>query len=322
VLTIRNTKHFRIEKPSIVTIGTFDGVHLGHQKILSRLQQLKQKHGLNAVVLTFEPHPRKVLFPNQADLKLLTLIDEKLDLLENYGVDVAVVYPFDKTFSNIEAKEYIEEILLKNLKVKYLVIGYDHHFGKDRGGNIKVLQQFEKEYGYEVEEIDALDIDHIAISSSKIRHALEEGKITLANNYLGHYFFLNAIVVEGKQLGRKLGYPTANLKIEGTDKLIPKIGVYFVEVVIDNVAHYGMMNIGYNPTTDNDQKVKIEVNIFDFNEDIYRKVVRINFIDYLRDEKKFNNLEELTEALHEDKQKCMLLIEEINRTLCAIVKTK
>ncbi|MCE3259117.1 MAG: riboflavin biosynthesis protein RibF [Bacteroidetes bacterium] len=321
MLTIRNTKHFRIEKPTIVTIGTFDGVHLGHQKILSRLQQLKQKHGLNTVVLTFEPHPRKVLFPNQADLKLLTLIDEKLHLLENYGVDVAVVYPFDKSFSSIEAKEYIEEILLKNLKVKYLVIGYDHHFGKDRGGNIKVLQQFEKDYGYEVEEIDALDIDHISISSSKIRHALEEGKITLANNDLGHYYFFYATVIPGKQLGRKLGYATANLQCGSSDKLIPKIGVYFVEVVVDGQSHYGMMNIGYNPTTDNDQKVKMEVHIFDFNRDIYKETVRINFIDYIRDEKKFNNLDELILALDSDKQRCMELIEEINRTLCAI-KTK
>jgi len=320
VLTIRNTKHFRIENPTIVTIGTFDGVHLGHQKILSRLQQLKQKHGLNAVVLTFEPHPRKVLFPEQKDLKLLTLIEEKLHLLENYGVDVAVVYPFDKSFSNIEAKEYIEQILIKNLKVKYLVIGYDHHFGKDRGGNIKVLQQFEKEYGYEVEEIDAIDIDHIAISSSKIRHALEEGNIDLANTYLGHYYFLYAKVIPGKQLGRKIGYSTANLEIEGTDKLIPKIGVYFVEAVVNNATYYGMMNIGYNPTTDSDRKVKLEVHIFDFCEDIYDKTIRINFLKYLRDEQKFNNLDELILALHEDKRNCMLLIEEVKRTLCSITK--
>jgi riboflavin kinase/FMN adenylyltransferase len=205
--------------------------------------------------------------------------------------------------------------------VKYLVIGYDHHFGKDRGGNIKVLQQFEKDYGYEVEEIDALDIDHISISSSKIRHALEEGKITLANNYLGHYFFLYATVIPGKQLGRKLGYPTANLKSGSSDKLIPKIGVYFVEVVVDGLSYYGMMNIGYNPTTDSDQKVKMEVHIFDFSRDIYKETVRINFIDYIRDEKKFNNLEELTLALDSDKHRCMELIDEINKTLCAI-KTK
>lgn len=320
MLTVRNTKHFRIENPCIVTIGTFDGVHLGHQKILSRLQQLKQRHGLNAVVLTFEPHPRKVLFPEQKDLKLLTLIDEKLDLLEDYGVDVTVVYPFDKDFSNIEAKEYIEEILLKNLQVKYLVIGYDHHFGKDRGGNIKVLQQFKNNYGYEVEEIDALDIDNIAISSSKIRHLLEIGDIDSANNFLGHSYFLNATVIRGKKLGRTLGYPTANLKTESGDKLIPKLGVYLVEVVIENEVHFGMMNIGTNPTTDNDGEVKIEVHIFDFDRVIYNKVIRINFLKYLRDEKKFNDLKELTFALDEDKTECFKLIEEINLIRCNVVK--
>ena len=318
MLTVRNTKHFRIESPTIVTIGTFDGVHLGHQKILSRLQQLKQKHGLNAVVLTFDPHPRKVLFPDQKDLRLITLIEEKLNLLENYGVDVTVVYPFDKSFSCFEAREYIEEILIKSLKVKYLVIGYDHKFGHDRSGDIKVLKQFSKEYGYEVEEIDALDIDHIAISSSKIRAAIEAGKIDLANNYLGHYFFLYARVIHGKKLGRKIGYPTANLNIEGKDKLIPKIGVYFVEVDINNVKHYGMMNIGYNPTTDNDKNIKLEVNIFDFTEDIYDKVICINFLKYLRDEKKFDTLDELINELHEDKRKCLLLIEEMKTTLCSL----
>jgi riboflavin kinase/FMN adenylyltransferase len=318
VLTVRNTKHFRIEKPTIVTIGTFDGVHLGHQKILSRLQQLKHKHGLNTVVLTFEPHPRKVLFPAQKDLKLITLIEEKLNLLQNYGVDVTVVYPFDKSFANIEAKEYIEEILIKNLKIKYLVIGYDHKFGKNRGGDIKVLKQFSKEYGYEVEEIDALDIDHIAISSSKIRHSIEEGNIDLANNFLGHYFFLYATVIHGKQLGRKIGYATANLKIEGKDKLIPKIGVYFVEVINNGVKHYGMMNIGYNPTTDNDRNIKMEVHIFNFERDIYGETVCINFLKYLRDEKKFDTLDELICELHEDKKKCMVLIEEIKKTLCSL----
>jgi riboflavin kinase / FMN adenylyltransferase len=318
VLTVRNTKHFRIESPTIVTIGTFDGVHLGHQKILSRLIQLKHQHGLQAVVLTFDPHPRKILFPEQKDLKLITLIDEKLDLLENYGVDVTVVYPFDRGFSGIEPKEYIEEILMKSLHVKYLVIGYDHKFGKNRSGDIKVLQKFSENYGYEVEEIPALDIDHIAISSSKIRHAIEEGNIDLANNYLGHYFFLYATVIHGKQLGRTLGFPTANLKIEGTDKLIPKIGVYFVEVVTGGEKHYGMMNIGYNPTTDSDRKIKMEVHLFEFETDLYHKNVRINFLKYLRDEKKFNNLEELTAELHRDRERCLELIKVMEQTICRL----
>ena len=318
MLTVRNNKHFRIEKPSIVTIGTFDGVHLGHQKILSRLQQLKQKHSLNAVVLTFEPHPRKVLHPDQKDLRLITLVEEKLNLLQNYGVDITIVYPFDKSFSYFEAREYIEEILLKSLKVKYLVIGYDHKFGKDRSGDIGILKQYAGEYGYEVEEIDAMDIDHIAISSSKIRAAIETGNIDLANNFLGHYFFLYASVIEGKKLGRKIGFPTANLQPESKDKLIPKIGVYFVEVDIEGQKHYGMMNIGYNPTTDMDKQIKLEVNIFDFSEDIYKKTICIYFLKYLRDEKKFDSVEQLIRELHEDKRKCLMLIEEIKKLVCPI----
>lgn len=320
MLTIRNTKHFRIESPTIVTIGTFDGVHLGHQKILSRLQQLKQRHGLKTVVLTFEPHPRKILDPDNKDLKLLTLIDEKLDMLENYGVDVAVVYPFDKDFSNIEAVDYIETILLKSLQVKYLVIGYDHHFGRKRGGNISLLQELKGRYNYEVEEIDALDIDKSAISSSRIRRSLEQGHINMANNFLGHNYFLYARVIHGKKLGRTIGYPTANLQIDSQDKLIPKKGVYFVSVVVKGNAYYGMMNIGINPTTDTSLDLKIEVNIFDFEEDIYKQTIRINFLSYIREEKKFASIDELKTAIDNDKRKCMSLIEEINNTLCAVIK--
>lgn len=320
MLTIRNTKHFRIESPTIVTIGTFDGVHLGHQKILSRLQQLKQRHGLKTVVLTFEPHPRKILDPDNKNLKLLTLIEEKLDMLENYGVDVAVVYPFDKDFSNIEAVDYIETILLKSLQVKYLVIGYDHHFGRKRGGNISLLQELKGKYNYEVEEIDALDIDKSAISSSRIRRSLEQGHISMANNFLGHNYFLYARVIHGKKLGRTIGYPTANLQIDSQDKLIPKKGVYFVSVVVKGNAYYGMMNISVNPTTDTSLDLKIEVNIFDFEEDIYKQTIRINFLSYIREEKKFASIDELKTAIDNDKRKCMSLIEEINNTLCAVVK--
>lgn len=303
-----------------MTIGTFDGVHLGHQKILSRLQQLKQRHGLKTVVLTFEPHPRKILDPDNKDLKLLTLIDEKLDMLENYGVDVAVVYPFDKDFSNIEAVDYIETILLKSLQVKYLVIGYDHHFGRKRGGNISLLQELKGRYNYEVEEIDALDIDKSAISSSRIRRSLEQGHINMANNFLGHNYFLYARVIHGKKLGRTIGYPTANLQIDSQDKLIPKKGVYFVSVVVKGNAYYGMMNIGINPTTDTSLDLKIEVNIFDFEEDIYKQTIRINFLSYIREEKKFASIDELKTAIDNDKRKCMSLIEEINNTLCAVIK--
>ena len=308
MLIIQNTEHFRIESQTIVTIGTFDGVHLGHQKILSRLKELKEKTGLKTVVLTFEPHPRKVLFPEQKDLKLITLIDEKLELLDKYGVDVTVVYPFTKQFSETDTLFYIEEVLLKSLKVKYLVIGYDHKFGKNRSGDITTLKKLAETGSFLLEEISAIDIDHIAISSTKIRKAVEEGNIGLANEFLGHPFSLKGQVVKGKQLGRTLGYPTANIKPEGEEKILPKIGVYFVEVIVDRVKHYGMMSIGLNPTTDTDNLVKLEVNIFDFSADIYNKTITLNFLKRLRDEKKFANLTELKNGLDQDKETSLKLI--------------
>lgn len=313
VLTIQHTEHFRIESPTIVTIGTFDGVHLGHQKILNRLNELKQQTGLKTVVLTFEPHPRKVLFPEQKDLKLLTLVDEKLELLDTYGVDVAVVYPFTKQFSQLDAEFYIKDILLKQLNVKHLVIGYDHKFGSNRSGDINTLKKYAPDNNFTVEEISAKDIDHIAISSSKIRKAIEDGNLDLASEFLGHSFLLSAKVVKGKQLGRTIGYPTANLKTEN-EKIIPKTGVYFVEVFVDGQHYYGMMNIGTNPTTDTDNAIKLEVNIFNFNEDIYSKVIRVNFLKRLRDEKKFANLKELTDAIGDDEKNCKRLIAEQKNT--------
>lgn len=308
MLIIQNTKHFRIESPSIVTIGTFDGVHLGHQKILSRLRELKEQTGLKTVVLTFEPHPRKVLFPEQKDLKLITLIDEKLELLDKYGVDVTVVYPFTKQFSETDSPFYIEEVLLRSLKVKHLVIGYDHKFGKNRSGDIHTLKKLSEEGAFIVEEISAKDIDHIAISSSKIRKALEEGNVEHASEFLGHPFSLTGTVIKGKQLGRTLGYPTANIFVEDETKIIPKIGVYFVEVLVDEQNYFGMMNIGVNPTTDSDCKLKLEVNIFNFNSEIYDKTLKINFLKRLRDEKKFANLTELKKELDLDKETSLKLI--------------
>ncbi len=308
MLIVQNTKDFRIETPTIITIGTFDGVHLGHQKILTRLKELKEKLGLKTVVLTFEPHPRKILFPEQKDLKLITLIDEKLELLNKYGVDIAVVYPFDKTFSQIEVKHYLEVILVDHLNAKHIVIGYDHKFGKDRKGDINTLKEHASTYHYTLEEISKQDIERIAVSSTNIRKAIEEGDIEKANEFLGHFFFLKAKVVKGKQLGRTIGFPTANLQTENADKLIPKIGVYFVEVIVEGEPHYGMLNIGINPTTDLDTKIKIEVNIFDFEKDIYNKSVTLKFIKKLRDEKKFNTLNELIAQLNKDKEICLAII--------------
>jgi len=304
VLTVQNTEHFRIESGTIVTIGTFDGVHLGHQKILNRLKELKEETGLTTVVLTFDPHPRKVLFPEQKDLKLLTSIEEKLALLEHYGVDIAVVYPFSREFAHLEPETYVRDILVKSLKVQHMVIGYDHKFGNERKGDIHTLRAYGPKLGFRVEEISPRDIDHIAISSSKIRKALEEGNIDLASEFLGHRYFIHATVISGKKLGRSLGYPTANLRPQGEDKLIPGKGIYFVEVLPGVQQYYGMMSIGLNPTTDNDEAIKCEVHIFDFNSDLYGKSVRINFLKRIRDEKKFANLTELKAALDEDKRRC------------------
>ena len=308
MLVIQHTEHFRIESPSILTIGTFDGVHLGHQKILTRLRELKAQTGLQTVVLTFDPHPRKVLFPDQQDLKLLSSIDEKLELLKQHGVDVTVVYPFSKEFSQLTTDRYIKNILQKSLHVKHLVIGYDHKFGLNRTGDINTLKDYAQNGAFTVEEISAKDIDSIAISSSKIRKALDEGNVSLAAEFCGHAYFMDAIVVKGKQLGRQLGYPTANLQLDSKDKLIPANGVYFVSVEHKQKLHHGMMNIGTNPTTDSDEALKLEVHLFDFNEDIYDHSLRVRFLKYLRPEIKFRSLDALIKALHEDKEKCLELL--------------
>ena len=308
MLTIQFTENFRIEWPAIVTIGTFDGVHLGHQKILKRLFELKQETGLKTVVLTFEPHPRKVLFPDQKNLRLITTINEKLELFEKYGVDVAVVYPFTSEFSKLESELYVRQILIKQLNVNYLVIGYDHRFGKDRQGDIYTLKEFAAAEDFLIEEISAKDIDNIAVSSSKIRKALEEGDLDLATNYLGHRFFLSGLVIKGKQLGKTIGFPTANIKPEAEEKIIPRTGVYFVSVELNGLKFYGMTNIGYNPTTDLDRQIKIEVNIFDFDQDIYGVTLKIIFLKRLRDEEKFENLEILIQHLYLDRNNCFELI--------------
>jgi riboflavin kinase / FMN adenylyltransferase len=304
MLTIRHSPHFRIEMPTIATIGTFDGVHLGHRKILSRLLELKAATGMPTVVLTFDPHPRKVLFPDQQDLKLITTTDEKLALLENAGVDIAVVYPFTEEFSQMDPAAYITGLLGGSLRVKKLVIGYDHRFGHARKGNIDTLRSQSALVGYEIEEISALDIDNINISSTRIRRAIEEGNLDLASEFLGRQFSLTGRVIKGKQLGRKLGYPTANLRVD-RDKLLPKPGIYCVEVTVGEEIHAGMMSIGINPTTDTDRTLKLEVNIFDFDRDIYENEISVRFMKRLRDEKKFNGLEELSRALAADKQACL-----------------
>ncbi len=290
---------------SIVTIGTFDGVHLGHQKIIKRLVELKQQQGGEIIVFTFDPHPRKVLFPEQKDLKLITTTAEKCEVLKQFGVDHVLVFPFTKEFSQMPAQQYISDIIAKGLKTKTLVIGYDHRFGSNREGNIETLKELSKVYDFHVEEIPAQEINQLNVSSTRIRKAIEEGDIVTANDFLGYHFFITGTVVKGKQLGRTIGYPTANVFVDNVDKLMPKIGVYAVNVVIDGAKYKGMLNIGTNPTTDSDNNIKIEVNIFDFDKDIYGKNIKVEFVKWIRNEEKFANLDELKEALANDKIACL-----------------
>lgn len=289
---------------SIVTIGTFDGVHLGHQKIIKRLVELKNKQGGEIVVFTFDPHPRKVLFPEQKDLKLITLTDEKCEVLKHFGVDHVLVFPFTKEFSQMQANDYIADVIVKGLKTKTLVIGYDHRFGSNREGSIETLKQFATTHQFNVEEIPAQEINQLNVSSTRIRKAIEEGDIQTANDFLGYSFFITGKVVKGKQLGRTIGYPTANISIGNEDKLIPKIGVYAVNVMLGKQSYKGMLNIGTNPTTDLDDNIKIEVNIFDFDQDIYGDNIKIEFVKRIRNEEKFTNLDELKQALANDKIAC------------------
>ncbi len=295
ITTLQNT---------IVTIGTFDGVHLGHQKIIKRLLEIKQQQGGETVLFTFAPHPRKVLFPEQKDLRLITTTEEKCELLKQFGIDHVLVYPFTKAFSKMQATDYVAEIIAKALHTKTLVIGYDHRFGSDREGNIDTLKALSVVNHFVVEEIPVQEINMLNVSSSRIRKAIDSGDINTANIYLGYHFFISGEVVKGKQLGRTIGYPTANIVIHDEDKLIPKIGVYAVNVLIGDKTYKGMLNIGTNPTTDFDNKVKIEVNIFDFDLELYGQIIKVEFVKRIRDEQKFANLDELKQQLANDKIAC------------------
>lgn len=292
----------------MVTIGTFDGVHQGHRKIIDRLNKRSKEIGGESFIFTFHPHPRQVLFPDQFDLKLLTLTSEKLALFEHAGVGHVLVYPFSKDFSMLSAQAYVKEILVDAIGVKDLIIGYDHRFGNNREGSIETFKNYASLYHFKVEEIPAHEIDSINVSSSKIRKALEAGDIQTANTFLGYDYFMSGTVIHGKKLGRTLGYPTANIEISDETKLIPKIGVYAVTVNLEGSSYKGMMNIGYNPTTDTDNKIKTELHIFNFDNNIYGCTLTLQTKARLRDEKKFDSLNDLTEQLHKDKKHALSVL--------------
>ena len=286
---------------TVVTIGTFDGVHIGHRKIIERLVQTAKKSNLKSVVLTFFPHPRMVL-QNDTNIKLINTIDERSAILDQLGLDVLVVKKFTKDFSRLSAEEYVIEVLVKQLRVKKIIIGYDHHFGRNRAANIENLKVFGKIHDFEVEEISAQDINDVSVSSTKIRKALLNGNIKTANKYLGANFMLSGKVVKGKGLGNTIGFPTANLHIEEPYKLIPKQGVYIVKTIIDKQSVFGMMNIGYNPTIAASNEQSIEIHFFNFNQSIYNTFLVIELLDRIRDEQKFKSVDYLKTQLHKDRE--------------------
>lgn len=296
---------------AVVTQGTFDGVHLAHKIILSKVKQLAKNKNGESVVMTFEPHPRMVLKPNTHDLKLLTTLDEKIELLQKEGIQNLIVIPFTIEFSQIQSQAFIKQILVDKIGTKTLVIGYDHRFGKNREGSFEHLKNYNNDYGFEVEEVSEQLVDEIAVSSTKIRKALNEGKITIAAKYLGRNYSIKGIVVKGRQLGRTIGYPTANLIVDSENKLIPSDGVYAVKVIVNSNTFGGMLNIGNNPTVEGKGR-SIEVNIFDFSEDIYNQSISIIFVNKLREEEKFNGLDALKTQLEKDK---LLAIEVIQNSL-------
>ena len=296
-----------IQKP-VVTSGTFDGVHLGHKTILDRLKEVAEECGGETVVLTYWPHPRYVLGQkSKNELKLLSSLDEKVNLLAAYGINHLVILPFTKEFSQQSSKQFIDNIIRRGLKTFKLVIGYDHKFGRNREGSFDYLLEHQSELGFAIEEIPRADVDHVGISSTKIREALENGDVADAYKFLGDYYPLTGKVVMGDQLGRKIGFPTANIKIDETHKLVPSDGVYAVYVVINDVHHQGMLNIGVRPTVDG-LKRTIEVHIFDFSEQIYGDNIEVRFIDRVREEQKFASVTELQQQLVVDKKNVIRLI--------------
>ncbi|MAC95180.1 MAG: riboflavin biosynthesis protein RibF [Flavobacteriales bacterium] len=293
----------KLEK-AVVTTGTFDGVHIGHRTILNRLIEVAKKMKGESVLLTFYPHPRMVL-QEDAELRLLNTIDEKTQLLEKAGIDHLIIHPFTKEFSRTTSLEFVRDLLVNQIGTKKLVIGYDHHFGRNREGSFEHLKEYGPVYGFEVEEIPAQDIDDVNVSSTKIRKALVAGDVKTANNYLGHNFQLNGVVVHGNKVGRELGYPTANIDLQNKYKLIPAEGIYAVKVRLKDESYNGMLNIGRRPTINSGNgEVSIEVNIFDFKKEIYGEKIQLELIERIRDEKKFDSKDELIAEMQKDQVKC------------------
>ncbi len=303
----KGLKNVLSSQPSILTLGTFDGIHKGHRTIISKLTSESKKDELKSIILTFFPHPRNIV--SSKKIKSISTIDEKIQIFSELDLDELIIQNFNKSFSEMGAEEFIK-LLVNNLNLKKIIVGYNHRFGKNRSADIDVLRDFSTKYDFEVVEIKAFEVEKIKISSTKIRNAINNGDIDICNNYLGYNFNINGIVVKGKSIGKSIGFPTANINIAEEYKIIPKNGVYLVRCFFEKNKFYGMMNIGYNPTFGSNEKT-IEVNIFDFNRDLYGKNIRIEFLKFIRDEIKFDNAEDLQNQLINDRENC---IKNINST--------
>lgn len=291
------------------TIGTFDGVHLGHREILHRLIEAAGQARCERVVISFHPHPRLVLGIDDGSLRLLQSIDEKIAALEEMGIDKLLLIPFTRAFAALSSDEFIQQVLVDTVGIKRIVIGYDHHFGRDRKGGLAELQAGAAHYGFEVEEIPAQQIDNANVSSTKIRTALQAGDVAAARRFLGYDYGLTGEVVQGQRLGRELGYPTANIRPLDPYKLIPAEGVYLARLVVDGATHHGMLNVGRKPTVGDAFPVGIEIHVFDFDQDIYGRQVRVEFLEWIRPDRKFANLDELVAALHRDRDQSLALLQ-------------
>ncbi len=296
---VREFENYTENTPKVLSLGMFDGVHFGHISIINLLKSVAQENNLETAILTFWPHPRKVFNPND-EIKLLNTLNEKLNLLENANLDVVFLKSFDENFRNLTGEEFIRQILVQKLNVKHIIIGHDHVFGKNKSGNFELLQKLSKELDFVVQQLDAVKEGEFNISSTKIRNYLANGNIIGANKMLCYHYSVSGKVIDGKKLGRTIGYPTANIEVDEL-KLLPKKGAYIVEVYVKNKFYKGMLSIGTNPTVNGD-KLTVEVYILDFNEDIYGEEITVKFRDFLHEEIKFDSLEKLIERLDEDKR--------------------
>jgi riboflavin kinase / FMN adenylyltransferase len=296
----------------VITIGTFDGVHLGHREVISKLQKISSESSGESVIFTFYPHPRLIVDSKEDSLRLLTSHEEKISILQKIGIDHLVIYPFTQEFSKLSYDEFVKEILVGRMHLNYLVIGYDHKFGQHRQGDYNSLKKLSLEHGFEIERLNELMLENIVVSSTKIRKALDEGNILKANQLLGYKYILMGRVIEGKRLGRELGFPTANIEAFDNHKLIPRDGVYAVKVELDGTFYKGMLNIGVRPTVNfNADHRSIEVHLFDFDKDIYNAQITLHFEDKLRDEQKFSGVEELRMQLIKDKESALRILSDL-----------